>query len=144
MREAVMGDLKQILYIYHATFNDTIRNPEKYYKKYIKQGNVMVLDKNGIIYGAYVWEINRMRNIFNSKSLCGSRFLWLRQVMVDPEHQGHGLGRMLMLDFMMKSNYQMRLVCEQHLVEWYKRFSFLCDQVCYHNKKELYLMRKDG
>ena len=139
-----MGDIAQIVDIYDQCFEDNIRNPIKYYKKYIQKGNVEVLCRNGVIYGVYVWEINRMKNIYDPKQIVGSRFLWLRQIMVDPKHQGHGLGRQMMLDYMMKDRLQNRLVCEQDLVEWYERFGFLCDQVVYHNKKELILMYRDN
>lgn len=140
MRDAVMEDLPLIVGIYGETFVDTLRNPMKYYKKYIKNGNVVVMAKNGIIYGAYVFEINRMKNIYDSKQIDRKRYLWLRQVMVDPKYQGHGLGTQLMADFMMKADVQKRLVCEQELVEWYEIFGFLCEQVIIHKKKELTLM----
>jgi N-acetylglutamate synthase-like GNAT family acetyltransferase len=142
IRKATMDDVPQVLYLYYHTFIDTIRNPLKYYKIYIKKGNVMIMENNGMMYGAYVWEINRMKNIYDSKQVSGNRFLWLRQVMVDPKHQGHGLGTQLMLDFMKKADVQKRLVCEQDLVEWYERIGFLCEQIVYHKEIKLSLMIK--
>lgn len=142
IRKATLDDIAQIIGIYNETFVDTLRNPMKYYRKYIQKDNVFVLSNDVLVCGAYVFEINRMENI-HGKGISKQRFLWLRQVMVEPKHQGNGFGGQLMLDYMMKADMQKRLICEPKLVNWYKRFGFIDYQRFEYRKKRMHLMIKD-
>lgn len=140
IRKATRNDIPYLVSIYNKTFKNTIFSPKKYYKKHIDKGKAEVIEINGKIAGAYIWDINRMKNILKTDVSIRDRYLWLIQVMVDPEHQKQGLGRNLMLDYMMKKELPKRLVCEPQLVEWYKRFGFIVYQNFYHDGKDMYVM----
>jgi len=140
IRIATEQDMDSILNIYDATFKDTVFLPRKYYQKHISRKEVKVLEINHQIVGAYVFEINRLENLLTNRVCRDKRIKWLRQVMVDSTHQNRGYGAILMKEFIDTKQGYYRLICEQHMIEWYIRFGFRIIEEFPHNNKHLYTM----
>lgn len=141
IRKATLDDLGSVVRIYKATLNKMV-NPHKIFKIYIKKGNCFVIEDTEIR-GAMTFEINRMLSPY-SKEYGKQKYLWLEQLVIDPEYQGQGLGSKLMEHTIKQSDLQKRFVCDVYLAEYYKRFGFIVYRIVSINKREQALMISEG
>ena len=94
IRLATLNDLDEVVRIHKATINN-MKNPYKLFKIIIKKGNCYVY-ADPEVRGAITFDINRMQNPYN-KDYGRQKIFWLDQLIIDPTHQGKGLGSKLMV-----------------------------------------------
>ena len=137
IRLATLNDLEDIVRIHKATINN-MNNPYKLFKIIIKKGNCYVY-ADPEVHGAITVDINRMPNPYDN-GYGRQRFFWMDQLIIDPTHQGKGLGSKLMWHTIQQSTLQKRFVCNLDLVEYYKKFGFVVHKIVTINQREQAIM----
>ncbi|MCK4544178.1 GNAT family N-acetyltransferase [candidate division WOR-3 bacterium] len=137
IRLATLNDLDEVVRIHKATINN-MKNPYKLFKIIIKKGNCYVY-ADPEVRGAITFDINRMQNPYN-KDYGRQKIFWLDQLIIDPTHQGKGLGSKLMVYMIQKSTLQKRFVCNLDLIEYYKGFGFIVHDIVTINQRDQAIM----
>lgn len=138
--KAMFQQLNEITNIYKQTINRTFM-PKYYIRKCLDSMDVFTLRMNGTISGVYITYTDNRTNPYNNKRT-PKKVAWLEQIMVLPDWQGNGFGKMMMEHYLHQPADEYRLVCHEHNILFYERFGFKVEESFQHKGTKQFLMCK--
>ena len=134
-------DIDDLIELFRSTIDRNKRALRSYFRRYVVRENCRVIDNVNVI-GAYVYTISKYSQPYEKKFTIGRRYVWLDQIMIKPEMQGYGYGRILMEDFLSIPAEEHRLICKPELIKFYKIFGFSVVTEIVHSGEVNVIMNK--